>query len=151
MGYWARVIEAVSTTRNLVITGYRRLVWEFAIYGKLGKDLVMESVSKIIIFMITGDGILGREFVMYGKPGKDSVTEEVSTISNFAITGSGIFNIWDIGQGRIQRTEPWTEYQARDNKCLSYQHLKILRRNSNGQNCGQDIRHRIISTSAIRN
>ena len=34
---WERVIEAVSTIINVVITGDGMLGWEFVIYGRLGK------------------------------------------------------------------------------------------------------------------
>ena len=58
MGYWARVIETVSTIRKFVITRDGILELEFVIDGRLGKDSVMEQVSTIINFVVTGDGIL---------------------------------------------------------------------------------------------
>ena len=47
MGYWERVIEAVSTIRKFVITGDGILGWDFVIYGRIGKDSVIEAVSTI--------------------------------------------------------------------------------------------------------
>ena len=67
------MIGAVSTIRNILITGDGILGWEFVIDEKLVKDSVMESVPIIINFVVIGDGRLGWKFVIDGILGKDSV------------------------------------------------------------------------------
>ena len=59
MGYWERVIEAVSKINTFVITGDGRLGWEFLIYGRLGKDDI-SSLKNQKYFDIRGrDIVLG--------------------------------------------------------------------------------------------
>ena len=56
------------------------------IYGRLGKDSVIESVSTISNVLIKGYGILVWIFVINGRLEKDLVMEALSTIRNFVIT-----------------------------------------------------------------
>ena len=118
MGDWARLVEAVSTISNFVVTGDGILWWNFVIYGRLvkgnrsslnnqkcfttgdgrlGREFVIDGrLGKADIsslnnqqFFITGDGILGWDFMRDGRLSKDSVMETVSTIINVVITGDG--------------------------------------------------------------
>ena len=114
------VIESVLTISNLLITEDGILGWGFVMYGKLGKDSVMEEVSTI-----TNLWLQGME------------------------DWTGNLYIWGIGKG-FSDGSSLNNQKFCDHRGWDFVIYGILgNSDSNGQNCGWKIGRCVISASDV--